>query len=137
MLPRIATSTTTPDATTVVATLTERDTLWPAVLAGRLGMIPSPTAVTRFGDRYGTTPESLVGAAPFTVTSWTRNSHIALTRGPTFWNPGNPYVATHPELLVEIEREDAEILAAFGSPPGAGLPPSSASENTPVPGGQS
>jgi ABC-type transport system substrate-binding protein len=56
---------------------------------GTLGLIISPAALARYGDDIGRHP---VGAGPFMLASWARDSKLALTRNPNYWQPGKPYL---------------------------------------------
>lgn len=54
---------------------------------GTLGMIISPAALQRWGPDIGRRP---VGAGPFVLTDWTRDSRMTLARNPDYWQPGLP-----------------------------------------------
>ncbi len=67
---------------------------FPAVFAqsfttGNLGSIVSPTAVRREGAGIAAKP---VGAGPFVLSQWTRDSKMVLTRNPNYWQQGKPYL---------------------------------------------
>ncbi|GAA3525267.1 glutathione ABC transporter substrate-binding protein GsiB [Aeromicrobium panaciterrae] len=80
-------SITAVDAATIEVTLDEPDAHWPDVLASTaLALVPSPTAVEKYGDKFGTSPETTVGAGPFTVTAWRRDDRVTLARSKTYWN---------------------------------------------------
>lgn len=49
---------------------------------GGLGMIISPAALARYGDQIVANP---VGAGPFVLSSWTRDSKMTLTKNPDYW----------------------------------------------------
>jgi ABC-type transport system substrate-binding protein len=57
--------------------------------AGNLGAIVSPAALQKYGNDIGRNP---VGAGPFTLTSWVRDSKMNLTRNPHYWQEGKPYL---------------------------------------------
>jgi peptide/nickel transport system substrate-binding protein len=63
-------------------------------MAGGLGAIPSPTAVTKYGNLYGTSPSTTVGAGPFMVSSWVHSTAITMTKNPNYWQSGKPYLNT-------------------------------------------
>jgi peptide/nickel transport system substrate-binding protein len=63
-------------------------------MAGGLGAIPSPTAVTKYGTLYGTSPSTTVGAGPFIVSAWTHGTAITMTKNPNYWQSGKPYLNT-------------------------------------------
>lgn len=57
--------------------------------AGNLGSILSPAAIAQYGDQIANNP---VGAGPFVLSSWTRDSRMELTRNPNYWQEGLPYL---------------------------------------------
>jgi peptide/nickel transport system substrate-binding protein len=59
------------------------------VLAGRAGMISSPTAMKKWGSQYGLHP---VGTGPFEFVQWIKNDHLILQRNPHYWQKGQPYL---------------------------------------------
>ena len=82
------------DPLTAEFTLTEPFGSFPSSFAlnftaGNLGTIVSPAALARYGDEIGTHP---VGAGPFVLTSWVRDSRMVLTRNPSYWQEGMPYL---------------------------------------------
>jgi peptide/nickel transport system substrate-binding protein len=56
---------------------------------GSLGMIISPAALERHGDQIANNP---VGAGPFKLVSWQRDSRMVLERNPHYWQQGKPYL---------------------------------------------
>jgi peptide/nickel transport system substrate-binding protein len=82
------------DPLTVEFALTSPLGAFPAVFAqpifaGSLGMIISPAALEQQGDAIGEHP---VGAGPFRLVEWVRDSRIVLERNPTYWQQGMPYL---------------------------------------------
>ncbi len=83
------------DPLTVRFTLKSPLASFPIVFAqsgfnGTLGMIISPAALQQWGGKdIGTHP---VGAGPFTLTSWVRDSKMTLARNPDYWQQGMPYL---------------------------------------------
>jgi ABC-type transport system substrate-binding protein len=49
---------------------------------GALGMIVSPAALARYGDQIVANP---VGAGPFVLSEWVRDSKMTLTKNPDYW----------------------------------------------------
>jgi peptide/nickel transport system substrate-binding protein len=49
---------------------------------GALGMIMSPAAIAQYGDQIAAHP---VGAGPFVLKDWVRDSKMTLTRNPDYW----------------------------------------------------
>lgn len=87
-------SMTAVDPLTVRFTLRSPLASFPIVFAqsgfsGTLGMIISPAALQKYGKDIGTHP---VGAGPFTLTSWVRDSKMTLARNPHYWQQGMPYL---------------------------------------------
>jgi peptide/nickel transport system substrate-binding protein len=56
---------------------------------GTLGMIVSPAALQRYGDDIGSHP---VGAGPFKLVRWDRDSKTVFVRNDDYWQPGLPYL---------------------------------------------
>ena len=56
---------------------------------GSLGTIISPAALQQYGDQIANNP---VGAGPFVLGNWTRDSRMVLTRNPNYWQEGMPYL---------------------------------------------
>ncbi|WP_433279941.1 ABC transporter substrate-binding protein [Pseudonocardia xinjiangensis] len=58
---------------------------------GSLGTIVSPAALARYGEQIARNP---VGAGPFKMVSWTRDSRMVLERNPDYWqkDKGLPYL---------------------------------------------
>ncbi|WP_214403700.1 ABC transporter substrate-binding protein [Pseudonocardia lacus] len=50
--------------------------------AGNLGAIVSPAAIAQHGDQVGNNP---VGAGPFMLSDWVRDSKMTLTKNPNYW----------------------------------------------------
>lgn len=66
----------------VEMTLSEPFTPLPYALAGRAGMIVSPTALAKLGADFGF---RAVGCGAFRLVSWTRNAELALEAFPGYW----------------------------------------------------
>jgi peptide/nickel transport system substrate-binding protein len=73
----------------LVVTLKEPYAPFLDVLAGRAGMISSPTAMKKWGSQYGLHP---VGTGPFEFVQWIKNDHLILKRNPHYWQAGHPYL---------------------------------------------
>ncbi len=76
------TNVTTPSTYTVVIQLKKPLSPLPAILAGRAGMMVSPTAVQKEGSNY---PNDPVGTGPFEFKSRVKGSTIKLVRNPHYW----------------------------------------------------
>ncbi|OLT21824.1 hypothetical protein BJF78_33815 [Pseudonocardia sp. CNS-139] len=82
------------DPQTVEFTLAQPFGSFPATFAlnftaGNLGAILSPAAIQQYGDEVGRNP---VGAGPFVLTDWVRDSRMELSRNPNYWQQGMPYL---------------------------------------------
>jgi ABC-type transport system substrate-binding protein len=82
------------DPQTVEFTLKEPFGSFPAAFAlnftgGNLGAIISPAAIEQYGDQIGNNP---VGAGPFVMKEWVRDSRMVLERNPNYWQEGMPYL---------------------------------------------
>jgi peptide/nickel transport system substrate-binding protein len=77
---------TATDTTTVTIELSTADYQIPNLLAGKTGMVVSPTAFEADAAGLALKP---VGAGPFTLTSYTQNSKAVLARNPDYWDAAN------------------------------------------------
>jgi peptide/nickel transport system substrate-binding protein len=80
------------DDLTVEFKLAKANGLFPVLWAqgfatGTLGIIMSPAAIAQWGDQIGAHP---VGAGPFTLTEWVRDSKVTLAKNPNYWQKGLP-----------------------------------------------
>jgi len=87
-------SMTAVDPLTVEFRLSSPFGLFPSAFAGSfttgsLGQIISPAAIARYGDQIAANP---VGAGPFVLRNWARDSRMELTRNPDYWQEGMPYL---------------------------------------------
>jgi peptide/nickel transport system substrate-binding protein len=112
-------------ATTLTVELVGPNSQFPILLQGCLGLIASPTALAEYGDQYGSTPETTVGAGPFIVEAFTPNSDSVLTRNPDFWDAPRPYLdkitivsaAANPQAAVDaIQTGEAQLATFMGAP---------------------
>jgi peptide/nickel transport system substrate-binding protein len=86
------TSWDTSDPMVAVATLSAPNSVFPIETVTRIGYPLSPTALAKYGENYGTSPETTVGLGPFTVQSYVRNSQIVYAKNPNYWQAGKPYL---------------------------------------------
>lgn len=77
------------DPLTVKVTLDEANFQLPWQLVRGLGAIGSPTGIKAAGAEVGNKP---VGAGPFLMQEWVRNSEMKLVRNPTYFEQGLPYL---------------------------------------------
>jgi peptide/nickel transport system substrate-binding protein len=82
------------DAQTFQVTLPEPYGNFQETLSLPPGAIPSPTAVTKYGSLYGTSPSTTVGAGPYVLSNWVHGSALTMTKNAKYWQSGKPYVDT-------------------------------------------
>jgi peptide/nickel transport system substrate-binding protein len=99
----------------VVSPLTLRITLkqaysqLPNLVSRYLSYIGSPTAIKKLGDRFALQP---VGAGPFKVESWVRDSQLVLVRNPNYWQAGKPYLD---KVIAQQVPDDEQRYNSFVS----------------------
>jgi peptide/nickel transport system substrate-binding protein len=77
------------DPVTLRMTLNAQNAVFPQSLA-LIPFIGSPTAIQTLGaDKFNSAP---IGAGPFILQSWVRDSQMVLVRNPTYWNAPLPYL---------------------------------------------
>lgn len=94
------------DPLTLEVILDQPNVQLPWALTQGLGMIGSPTAITAMGADFGNAP---IGAGPFVLTKWTRNSEAKFAANPDYWDEGVPYVDTF--VLKVISQDDQRLNA--------------------------
>jgi peptide/nickel transport system substrate-binding protein len=77
------------DALTLRITLASAFGQFPRAIARNLAGVGSPTAIRAKGSRFGSEP---VGAGPFILKEWIRDSRMVMTRNPNYWNAPRPYL---------------------------------------------
>jgi len=82
-------SMTVVDPLTLEITLASPSSQFPRIVARRVGSIASPTAIREKGANLATEP---VGAGPFILESWLRDSEARFTRNPNYWDAPKPYI---------------------------------------------
>ena len=82
--------------TTLQVTLVAPDSSFDRTVAQQLLFIGSPTAIKKEGASFGTHP---VGAGPFILNSWVRNSQKTFAPNPHYYQPGLPYLS---KLVIDI-----------------------------------
>jgi peptide/nickel transport system substrate-binding protein len=97
----------------VVDPLTLRITLksvigqFPRVVASNLTRIASPTALQAKGSGFASSP---VGAGPFLVKDWLRNSTLTLVRNPNYWNAPRPFLD---QVIISVIPDDEQRYNTF------------------------
>jgi peptide/nickel transport system substrate-binding protein len=82
-------STQVTDPLTLQVTLKSANGQFPRTVARNLSAIGSPAAIQAKGDGFSNAP---VGAGPFVLKEWVRDSQLTLVRNPNYWNSPLPYV---------------------------------------------
>lgn len=82
-------SMTVVDPLTLKITLKALNGQFDRVVARRVASIASPTALKSLGPRFATQP---VGAGPFLLDSWVRDSEARFKRNPNYWDSPRPYL---------------------------------------------
>jgi ABC-type transport system substrate-binding protein len=79
----------TPSTTRVVLRLTMPYSTLNLLLSDRAGMMSSPTAIEKYGDRYG---REAVGTGPWKLVRWIDNEVIEYARNENYWRKDRPYL---------------------------------------------
>ena len=100
------------------------------VLSNRAGMMVSPTAVEELGEDFAT---QAVGAGPYRVASWTKNSELVLEAFPGYWR-GEPAIKRIvfrpiPDETVRLTNLRSGTVQLID-----GVPPQALSQVTSTPG---
>jgi peptide/nickel transport system substrate-binding protein len=82
-------SMTAVDPQTLRITLKAPNGQFDRVVARRVAAIASPTALRSLGSKFATQP---VGAGPFLLDSWVRDSEARYKRNPNHWDSPRPYL---------------------------------------------
>jgi peptide/nickel transport system substrate-binding protein len=77
------------DAQTLRITLTGPAGQFPRAIARNLSAIGSPTALRANATAFASNP---IGAGPFVLKSWLRDSAMTMVRNPNYWDAPRPYV---------------------------------------------
>ena len=80
------------DPLTVQITLNSPNSQFPRVISRQLAYIASPAAIQAAGPGTAYNNAKPVGAGPFMLQSWTRDSEMVLVRNPSYWNAPRPYL---------------------------------------------
>jgi peptide/nickel transport system substrate-binding protein len=100
---------TVADPVTLNFTLKTADPYFDHRISQALNWIGSPTAIKSEGASFAQHP---VGAGPFVLQNWVLNSQYTLTKNPTYWEAGHPYIDT---LIVKIINDQAQAYNTFKS----------------------
>ena len=95
--------------TSLKVTLSGVDYQVPNLLAGKTGMLVSPTAFKKNASALATQP---VGDGPFVLNSYVPGSRADLSRNPSYWNAKDIHLA---KFSVQAITDQQQILAALVS----------------------
>ncbi|MET0198156.1 MAG: ABC transporter substrate-binding protein, partial [Rhodococcus fascians] len=98
------------DELTIEVTLPSSLAAFPRVMMDCGSKVASPTAIEQFGDTFATSPETIVGAGPFSVTEWIEGDHVSYVRNPDFWDNPRPYLD---ELRIQTSPNNASTVDAI------------------------
>src|SRR5260370_31004797 len=99
-----------------------------ATLVDRAGMMLSMDAVQKGGQGFSLAPMN-AGSGPFQFVEWKRNDHLNLTKNPSYWKSGLPYLdgltyRAIPDvnaILAALKTGDIDIARAIAAKDVAGI----------------
>ncbi|MYV98506.1 ABC transporter substrate-binding protein [Streptomyces sp. SID3343] len=97
------------DAQNLKVTLPAPNAHFDLVLAHNLAFIGSPTAIRADPKLFSQKP---VGAGPFKLKTWVRDSQLTLERNNSYWSPGKPALK---ELVFKPVQDQKQRLASLSS----------------------
>jgi peptide/nickel transport system substrate-binding protein len=99
------------DPLTLRVTLNSANGQFPRIVSRQLSYIASPTAITKAGSQtaFNSNP---VGAGPFTLKNWVRDSITVMVRNPSYWNAPKPYIDTLTFKVVVDESQRKSSMQA-------------------------
>ena len=95
------------DPTTLEVTLAAPDSSFDMTVAQQLLFIASPTALQKEGEAFATKP---VGAGPFTLTSWVRDSEKTFDANQTYYDKPKPYLE---HLVIKTIPDESQATTAL------------------------
>jgi peptide/nickel transport system substrate-binding protein len=100
---------TVDSATKFTINLTQADYQIPYLVAGRTGMITSPTAAKKNVAGLNTTP---VGAGPFVMTDFVAESHADFVKNPNYWDAKDIHIG---KVALTVAPDPSTLVAAVQS----------------------
>jgi peptide/nickel transport system substrate-binding protein len=98
------------DPVTLRIMLKAKNAVFPSA-AALIPFIGSPTAIQSKGSAFATDP---VGAGPFTLKQWVRDSQMVLVRNPNYWNAPRPYLD---QVIVKPITDVSQRINTFNTTP--------------------
>jgi len=93
------------DPLTIQITLNKASSQFPRVISRQLAYVASPGAISTAGSDQAYNSSRPVGAGPFTLSTWTRDTQAVLVRNPGYWNAPRPYVDA---LVLKVVTDDTQ-----------------------------
>jgi peptide/nickel transport system substrate-binding protein len=94
------------DASTLKITLKAKNAVFPSAVT-LMPFVGSPTAIQQQGAGFASQP---VGAGPFILKSWVRDSQMSFVRNPGYWNAPEPYVD---QLIMKPIVDETQKVNSF------------------------
>jgi peptide/nickel transport system substrate-binding protein len=103
------------DNLTLEIALSSANGQFPRVIARQITYVASPTAIQAAGPGTAYNNAKPVGAGPFTLDSWTRNSQMVLVRNPNYWNAPRPYLDQLVfKVITDVSQRDNTFKSGTG-----------------------
>lgn len=100
------------DPLTLQVVLAKPSAQFPRVVSRQLSYIASPTALQVAGAPTTYNTSKPVGAGPFLLVTWARDSQMVLVRNPNYWNAPRPYVDS---LVFKVSTDETQREATLRS----------------------
>lgn len=81
-------------------------------LFDRPGLILSPSALKKQGDKYGVSPSG--GTGPFKFVEYAQDDHITVERNPNYWDTGKPYLDSITFRVIPVDATRLVELRSGG-----------------------
>jgi peptide/nickel transport system substrate-binding protein len=94
------------DPVTLKLTLKAKNAVFPSSVA-LIPYIGSPTAIQQRGADFNSNP---IGAGPFVLKSWQRDSSMVFVRNPAYWDAPRPYVDQMVQKVITDETQRANTM---------------------------
>ena len=94
------------DAVTLKMTLKAKNAVFPQALA-LIPFVGSPTAIKADANKFASAP---IGAGPFILKSWQRDSQMILERNPNYWNAPLPYLD---QMVIKPIQDETQRVNTF------------------------
>lgn len=69
-------------------------------------------AVEKYGDKYGSEAEQIVGNGPYILKEWVHNGHLAFEKNPNYWDKDNVFVEKMTWKIVDDKNSRMNALFA-------------------------